>query len=140
MKPNPAYIFIALCILFLSFSFTIYLSPLTISKDSRFDKEVAANGHLVWQKYNCQSCHQLYGLGGYLGPDLTNVISKPGKGENVIKAMIKTGIKQMPSFNMSDKEIVNLIEFLKSVDVSGTSDPRNFYTTNIGMIEQYEKK
>ena len=39
---------------------------------------LACEGKIVFQKYNCISCHQLYGLGGYLGPDLTNVISEKG--------------------------------------------------------------
>ena len=59
---------------------------------------------MVWQKYNCQSCHQLYGLGGYLGPDLTNVYSAKGKGELFIKAFLHAGTKQMPSFDLSKEE------------------------------------
>ena len=33
-----------------------------------------------------------------------------------------------------------LIEFLKSTDVSGKSDPRSFGKNNFGMIESYEGK
>lgn len=76
----------------------------------------------------------MYGLGGYLGPDLTNVISVKGKNNNYILAIIKSGSIQMPSFNLSDVEKINLIEFLKSTDASGKADPRSFDSQFTGMI------
>jgi nitric oxide reductase subunit C len=100
-----------------------------------FDSKVASEGRLVWQKYNCQSCHQLYGLGGYLGPDLTYIYSAPGKGEIVIKALVKSGTTQMPSFNLTIEEETNLLQFLKSTDASGQADPRKFLVKSNGMIE-----
>ena len=41
----------------------------------------AITGKVLYQKYNCTACHQIYGLGGFLGPDLTIVVSQQGKGE-----------------------------------------------------------
>lgn len=135
MKYKPLFTFLGLSLFFLIYSFSIYLTPL-INKNKLFNNNnKAIDGHLVWQKYNCQSCHQLYGLGGYLGPDLTNIISTPNKGEKFLRLMIRTGIKQMPSFNLSENEIELLVEFLKSTDASGISDPRHFNINNIGMIE-----
>ncbi|MBL7931164.1 MAG: cytochrome c [Bacteroidia bacterium] len=96
----------------------------------------AAEGRLVWQKYNCQACHQLYGLGGYLGPDLTNLVSQKGKDESYIKALIRSGTKQMPSFDLSKEEEIKLIDFLKSTNESGIADPRQFNVHASGMIEQ----
>ncbi len=139
MKLKARHTFFILSTLFLLYSFSIYLKPLTIN-DTRYDKVTAANGRLVWQKYNCQSCHQLFGLGGYLGPDLTNMMSQNGKGETLLRAMVKTGTKQMPTFNLSENELHELMEFLKSADVSGKADPRAFKKTNFGMIENYEVK
>lgn len=100
---------------------------------------MAANGRLVWQKYNCQTCHQLYGLGGYLGPDLTNIMSVKGKGVTVLKAMIASGTKQMPAYHLNETEVNNLMEFLKSVDASGVADPRSFQTNSYLIIEQKNK-
>ncbi len=140
MKLSTSHLFILLCFSFLVYSFRIYAFPLSASKNVRFDIKKASNGRIVWQKYNCQSCHQLYGLGGYLGPDLTNIFSNPLKGEIVIRALIKTGVKQMPACNINDEDLSSLIEFLKSTDESGKSDPRNFKITTTGMIEQNEKK
>ena len=76
----------------------------------------AINGKLIFQKYNCTSCHQFYGLGGYLGPDLTTVMSQKGKGEVYARAIMKSGTNRMPDFKLSDSEINKLVEFLKYVD------------------------
>ena len=73
MSLQPKHIYVTLCTLFLVYSFSIYLQP--YFKGSVADKTDIAAGRIVWQKNNCQSCHQLYGLGGYLGPDLTNEMS-----------------------------------------------------------------
>lgn len=138
MKFKPAYVFFILSASFLIYSFSIYLKPLSIKEDASFNKEKASEGRLVWQSYNCQSCHQLYSLGGYLGPDLTNIISNPNKGEKIVRAMVKSGTKQMPAFSLSDNEMNALVEFLKSTDASGKADLRNFSITNFGMIEENE--
>ena len=125
-------IFATLSTLFLAFSMTIYIKgPDTTTRDEKSGK-----GKLVWQKYNCQSCHQLYGLGGYLGPDLTNVISEQGKGPAYVLAMVRSGVKQMPSFRLTKEEEEQLIEFLRQADKSGTADPRNFEVTTAGMIHK----
>lgn len=135
MKLKPTYVFLILSISFLVYSFSIYIKPLSVKEDQRFNKKMSSDGQLVWQNYNCQSCHQLYNLGGYLGPDLTNVISNPNKGETIIRAMVKSGTKQMPAFNLSDSEMNSLIEFLKSTDASGKSDPRKLKVNSFGMVE-----
>ena len=75
-------------------------------------------GKLLYQKHNCTSCHQLYGLGGYLGPELTTVISPDGKGELYAKAFIKYGTQKMPDFHLNDEEVNDLLEYLKCVDGS----------------------
>jgi len=134
------YAFLSFCVLFLLFSFSVYIKPSYRQGETRFNTVQAASGRLIWQKYNCQTCHQLYGLGGYLGPDITNIYSAPGKGKEYILAMLMAGIKQMPSFKMSESESNDLLEFLKSVDLSGKSDPRIFSANPFGMIEINENK
>ncbi len=140
MRFKARHIFLMLSTLFLAYSFSIYLHPFGTSYDKRLNRELVSEGRLVWQKYNCQSCHQFYGLGGYLGPDLTNFMSAPGRGEPFLKAMVKSGIKQMPAFDLTDDEVHKLAEFLKATDLSGRADPRAFKTNNLGMIEQDEHK
>ncbi|MDP2385758.1 MAG: cytochrome c [Bacteroidota bacterium] len=140
MKLKPIYVFLILSASFLWYSFSIYIKPLSTKENTTFNKKMASDGQLVWQYYNCQSCHQLYNLGGYLGPDLTNVISNPDKGEKVIRAMVKSGTKQMPAFTLSDNEMDLLVEYLKSTDASGSADLRKLKINNFGMIEEGERK
>ena len=136
---KPALIFGILCTAFLFFSVLIYLNPQTVNKSSQFTDN-AAKGRLVWQKYNCQSCHQLYGLGGYLGPDLTNVYSKFNGDQTLLHSFLNSGIRQMPAFELSEQEEKLLFEFLKSTDKSGKSDPRSFTVKPDGMIKSHGKK
>jgi nitric oxide reductase subunit C len=81
--------------------------------------EKGLKGQQLWQRHNCWSCHQIYGLGGYLGPDLTNVFSAPNKGEAYIKAIVNAGVKAMPKFNFSTEEKDALVDFLRQVDRTG---------------------
>ncbi len=116
---------------FLSYSIFIYWSlPVKQYPISN----VISRGKFVWQKYNCNACHQIYGLGGYLGPDLTNVYSIRGAG--YIKAFLLNGTATMPNFHMKEQEISDLLSFLKNIDASGKSDPRTFTIQNNGTIEQ----
>jgi nitric oxide reductase subunit C len=81
----------------------------------------ALAGWDTWQKKNCQTCHQLYGLGGYMGPDLTNVASNSGKDEKYLRTFIKYGTGKMPNFLLDDTEVSNVLAFLQWVDKSGKS-------------------
>ena len=83
--------------------------------------------------------HQLYGLGGYLGPDLTNVYSKTASNEAYIKGIIKSGVKQMPAFEISEEEMNALLQFLKNVDQSGSSNPQDYQPEILGTFS-LEKK
>ncbi len=136
MQFKPIYFFAIICTGFLSYSFSIYLNPPS-SMDKLTNEEMtnAAEGKLVFQKYNCQSCHQIYNLGGYLGPDLTNCYSQEGKGELYIKAMVQSGTNQMPAFQLSEQEINSLLHYFKALDKTGSSDLRKFHTEPNGMIE-----
>jgi len=81
----------------------------------------ALAGQRVWQQNNCQACHQIYGLGGYMGPDLTNILSDPARGEDLARAIIRGGTRRMPDFRLPAEDIDALIAYLKSVDRSGRS-------------------
>ncbi|MBL7924387.1 MAG: cytochrome c [Bacteroidia bacterium] len=128
----PKYVFLILTVLFVTYSIHIYSLPEGISKN--YHPALAAEGRLVWQKYNCQSCHQLFGLGGYLGPDLSNVYSAKGKGPVYINAFTRSGSGQMPAFNPDPNEMNALLEFLKSVDDCGVASPAHFKVKPDGMI------
>ncbi len=117
--------------LFIIYSINLYTSAI---KSDNSGVEIIHDGKLVWQKYNCIACLQIYGLGGYLGPDLTNEYSK--RSESFIKAFIKNGNETMPKFALSDSEMQALMQFFKSIDASGVSDPRTFNINYNGSIEQ----
>ncbi len=80
---------------------------------------LALKGEQIYQDNNCTACHQFYGLGGYLGPDLTNVISAKGKGKAYVKAFFNAGVKSMPKFNFTEQEKDALVQFLTEVDKTG---------------------
>jgi len=92
-------------------------------------------GKQVWQKYNCTACHQVYGLGGYLGPDLTNVYSI--RGEAYTRAFLQNGTDIMPNFHLNDQEVDELLAFLKDMDASGKADPRTFQIRKDGSIANH---
>ncbi len=87
------------------------------TRTERANNEVRA-GIGIWQQENCQSCHQLYGLGGYMGPDLTNVVSQ--RDTVRIRTFIRYGTGRMPAHALSGPQIDQLIAFLAWVDRTGT--------------------
>jgi nitric oxide reductase subunit C len=95
----------------------------------------AALGQRLWQANNCFSCHQLYGLGGYLGPDLTNVYSTSGKGPDYIKSMLNSGIKSMPRFHFSEPEKEAIVAYLREIDQSGAYPNHNAELDYNGWVE-----
>lgn len=106
-----------LLIIFCVYNYFIYTSnenesPVKLSKQ-------ALHGQELWQKNNCWSCHQTYGLGGYLGPDLTNIYSHKNKGPEYIKVFLNSGIKSMPIFNFSEEEKNAIVAYLKTIDSTG---------------------
>ncbi len=111
-------ILISLFVAYFLYSFSVYAWG-TESKDPASPE--ALKGMEIWQSQNCQACHQIYGLGGYMGPDLTNIISDKNKGAGYAAVFIKNGTSRMPQFNLSDKEVFELIAFLRWIDKSGRS-------------------
>lgn len=82
----------------------------------------AQEGKKLYQKLNCNACHQLFGLGGYLGPELTHVISQKGKGRLYVAALLKNGSAQMPDFHLDSLRANEIISFLSYVDSSAFID------------------
>lgn len=133
-ETNKILMALLLVSLFLIYSIFLYVS-LPIDK-REISKEVA-EGKLIWQQRNCNACHQLYGLGGYLGPDLTNVYSQ--KGPAYIRAFLANGTAIMPDFKFNEREVNAVIGYLRNTDASGNADPRTFTINIDGTIEQAKK-
>ncbi len=94
----------------------------------------ARHGQDLFQEHNCIACHQFYGLGGYMGPDLTNVTSKYSPA--YARAFIMTGTPRMPNFNLPVEDVDALVTYLEFVDSTGTYPPQNYEVTWYGTVEQ----
>lgn len=87
------------------------------STDAKGLTDSVARGKWIWEKNACINCHTLLGEGAYFAPELGNVYKR--RGGEFIKAWIKAqptgapGRRQMPQFNLTDKELDDLVEFLK---------------------------
>ena len=112
---------LTLVLLFAGYSLLIYTTGTQedISLPAK-EQQLVTKGKALFQQHNCQSCHQLYGLGGYLGPDLTTAYSDPSRGENYMRALLQSGGNRMPDFNFTKEEINHLIAYLKYVDSTAT--------------------
>lgn len=115
-------------------SLNVYMSTENVDRGSEFMSEDVRSGKHLFQKYNCISCHQIFGLGGYMGPDLTNCISSDG-GPQRADIWLRNGSIKMPNFNLSDQEVNDLIAFLTYIDKTGTSPPKEFEINSIGTID-----
>lgn len=74
-------------------------------------------GRVQWHRHNCVSCHQLYGFGGYLGPDLTHVASRVD--EDQFLQILRAGTGPMPRIPMPEDSAKSLYRFLLEMDRSG---------------------
>lgn len=84
-----------------------------------------AGGKHVFEKHSCINCHTLLGEGAYFAPELGNVWVRYGGKEDpngareALKAWMKgqpsgiEGRRQMPQFNLSEKELDDLADFFK---------------------------
>lgn len=130
---NNRAIFGTLFVAFGIYSATVYttgteaphLEP--ISDEARYGQE-------LFQRHNCIACHQFYGLGGYMGPDLTNVISKYSPA--YARAFMMSGTERMPNFNLASDELDALVAYLEFVDSTGTYPPKNYEITWYGTVVQ----
>ncbi len=110
-------ILLLLLALFSSYNYIIYTDTSAYGAVRLSGK--AVQGEKLWLQNNCNSCHQIYGLGGYLGPDLTNVYSFRKRDEKYLKSMFNSGINAMPEFDFNETEKAELLQFLKEIDQTG---------------------
>ena len=127
-------IIIGVLLIFFAFYNTVLYQKGAFLKNHQLS-ETAIKGQQLWQDNNCTACHQFYGLGGYLGPDLTNMLSDSLKSEDYIHIMINAGINSMPKYNFDDEEIQQLISFFKAVDKTGYFPNKNAIKSTNGWVE-----
>src|SRR5437773_10027001 len=114
---TKVFLFFVLTVVYIAYTAVVYTKGtenkirLTSSEALKVD-----HGKKLFQQYNCISCHQLYGLGGYLGPELTTAYSDKNRGEQYMKIFLKAGGSRMPNFHFADEEVNNIISYLKYID------------------------
>ena len=126
-------VFATYCVLFVVYTANVYTS----GTDAPHVEPMSEQGHhgkQLFQKHNCVACHQFYGLGGYMGPDLTNVISN--RGPAYARAFIASGTRAMPDFGLNDEELDALVAFLEFVDQTGRYPAENYDVTWFGTVAE----
>lgn len=86
--------------------------------------EEAVRGRRLWHKHNCQSCHQIHGFGGFLGPDLTNAAQRLT--DERLEEVLTVGVAQMPAFHLNEDERLDIAMFLDELSVMGIGVPRRY--------------
>ena len=126
---HPRYRRVALIVLtgvFLLQTWLVYSDP--AGRAAPPLSERASQGWDVWHDYNCQSCHQVYGFGGFLGPDLTNVAGRLVAADTAdavgdlaqrLETVLTTGSDVMPAFHLDADEREALAAFFVELDRTG---------------------
>ena len=119
---NKIIIFLTLFISYVAYSAFVYTKGTAIAPVfPEVTQGMISKGKEIFQKNNCNSCHQIYGLGGYLGPELTTVWSDQNRGEYYIRAMLKNGGNRMPQYGFDENETEALVSYLRYIDSTATS-------------------
>jgi nitric oxide reductase subunit C len=97
----------------------------TTSTDESTLTASVERGKRIWEKNACINCHTLLGEGAYFAPELGNVWirwggdSDPASARDTLKGWMAAqpsgieGRRQMPQFNLTDKELDDLADFLQ---------------------------
>jgi nitric oxide reductase subunit C len=79
--------------------------------------ELGVKGRRIWHDHNCGVCHQVYGFGGFLGPDLTNAAQRLPRSR--YEEVLTLGTAQMPAFHFTSQQISAVEQFLIELDRTG---------------------
>ena len=100
--------------------------------------DLEVSGLAVWRKNNCQSCHQIYGFGGFLGLDLTNRIDEDVE-DIEFWQLFRNGYGNMPPLKLSQEDRKAVLAFLRAVNRTGRSQPRPLGSgRQVHLWEQYQ--
>ncbi|HAK57041.1 MAG: cytochrome c [Vicinamibacterales bacterium] len=84
--------------------------------------ELEHEGLLVWRRHNCQACHQVFGFGGFLGPDLTNRVGDD-TATDALRPLLTRGSNRMPGLDLPLAEQDAVLAYLRRLNRSGRSQP-----------------
>ena len=94
--------------------------------------EDALEGRRIWHEYNCQTCHQIHGFGGFLGPDLTNYGLRMT--DERLNQILTEGSAQMPAFHFDEDQIYYMGSFLDELSDMGQGVPRSVLPLDLGEV------
>ena len=89
----------------------------------------AQAGWELWHSRGCQSCHQVYGFGGFLGPDLTNLASRIQAPDAAalaerLETALTTGSERMPAYRLDPGQREALAAFFIELDATGVGQAK----------------
>ena len=112
-------------VIFLALTYDSLVKMPQRTQEEKIDFHVAA-GKWVWQKYNCNDCHTILGIGGYYAPDVTKVMSYRDAdwATRFIKdpQAVWPAERKMPNLHLKDQEIADVIAFLTWVNGIDTNN------------------
>ncbi|MFQ5564781.1 MAG: c-type cytochrome [Paracoccaceae bacterium] len=109
---------------YVAMALLVALLPSRSTDMGRAGPAVAA-GAEVWRSENCIACHAIYGLGGHIGPDLTNTVSRLGP--DGVATKVAGGGRAMPAIVLDEEAAASLIAWLSYIDATGVYPlPRHF--------------
>ena len=112
-------------LIFLVLSYDSLMKMPQRTHEEKLDAHVAA-GKWVWQKYNCNDCHTILGIGGYYAPDVTKVMST--RDSEWVAQFLKDPEKvwpnprKMPNLHLQDQEVSDVVAFLTWVNGIDTNN------------------
>lgn len=127
-------LFIALFVSFFFYSAGVYTSG-TALIDAPSASDSVHRGQALFRENNCWACHQIYGLGGYMGPDLTNIVINPDLGPDYARLFIEEGTDRMPNFELNTREVDDIIAYLEHAGAAGNYNPKKGKVTWYGTVE-----
>lgn len=96
-------------------------------------------GQAVWRRSGCQTCHQLHGFGGFLGPDLTNRVGEDTPDDEIV-SIVTSGNGMMPAFRLTPDEQEALVGFLRAMNRTGSSlPPRGPVTRRADPVRHFQE-
>lgn len=120
-------------LIFFVLTYFSHIYIVNTSTDKATLTEAVAHGKKIWEDKSCINCHTILGEGAYFAPELGNVWIRfggkddPEGAKEAIKAWMKgqpsriEGRRQMPQFNLSEKELDDLAEFFKWISTIDTN-------------------
>ena len=119
-------------LLFVALTVQTHLYMINTSAPNSAMSDGVVRGKHVWEQHSCINCHTLLGEGAYFAPELGNVWRRYGghedaEGARAILAFWMAsqpsgvpGRRQMPQFNLTEREVSDLADFLEFVSKINT--------------------